>query len=103
MNEHQYEAKLKGRIRGRFPGCVIMKNDTRQTQGLPDLLILFDNKWAMLEVKMDEDAPRQPNQEHYVAKFHNMSFAAFINPSNEEEVLNALQSAFGLEGSARLP
>lgn len=101
MNETQYETKLKRKIRDRFPGCHILKNDSRRTQGLPDILILFNNTWAMLEIKMAENSVKQPNQDYYIETFHNMSFAAFINPDNEEEVLNALQSAFGLEGSSR--
>jgi hypothetical protein len=48
----------------------------------------------MLEVKASADAPEQPNQEYYVNSLDAMSFAAFIYPENEEEVLDDLQSAF---------
>ncbi len=65
-------------------------------QGVPDLIVLYHNMWAMLEVKMDEDANIQPNQAHYVQMFDEMSFAAFINPDNEEDVLHEVQRAFGL-------
>jgi len=77
-----------------FPDCVILKNDSSYLPGVPDILILYRNHWAMLEVKMDRGVHRQPNQDHYIAKFNDMSFAALINPTNEEEVLNALQLAF---------
>jgi len=103
MRESKYQSDLKKKIRARFPGCHIMKNDSSETQGIPDLLILYKGHWAMLEVKMEEDSSRRPNQDHYVEHFDNMSFASFINPSNEEDVLYALQSAFGLEGSPRVP
>lgn len=79
-----------------FPGCVIMKNDPRYVQGIPDILILFNNKWAMLEVKLDGSANIQPNQEYYVNLFNDMSFASFINPENEEDILYALQLTFGV-------
>ena len=102
MNEREYERKLKTKIRARFPGCHIMKNDASYTQGIPDILILFNNHWAMLEVKMDYGSEHQPNQDYYVEHFNNMSFCSFINPQNEEDVLCALQSAFGLEGSSRV-
>jgi hypothetical protein len=102
MNERQYEVKLRRKIRARFPGCHIMKNDARGTQGIPDLLILFNNRWAMLEVKIDGVSTKQPNQDYYVEHFNHMSFASFINPNTEEEVLNALQSAFEFEGSTRV-
>ena len=102
MNETQYERELKNRIKERWD-CVVMKNDAARTPGYPDLLILFEGKWAMLEVKMDDDSVKQPNQDYYVAKFDHMSFASFINPGNEEEVLDLLQSALGLERASRVP
>jgi hypothetical protein len=103
MNEKQYQTKLIKKIRHLWPDCFVMKNDAATTQGLPDLLILGNNRWAMLEVKMDDDSPMQPNQSYYVERFHHMSFAAFINPGNEEVVLNDLQSALGLTGQACVP
>jgi hypothetical protein len=102
MNERTYQARLIGRIRKRFPECTILKNDPSYIQGIPDILILFRNRWAMLEVKMEAESAQQPNQDYYVGKFNEMSFASFINPSNEEEVLNDLQSAFGLTREARV-
>jgi hypothetical protein len=77
-----------------FPGAVILKNPPENLQGVPDITIFFYNKWAMLEVKISEDAPHRPNQPYYVEKFNEMSFAAFIYPENEKEVLRELQLAF---------
>jgi len=74
----------------------VLKNNPKDIQGIPDLLILFGTRWAMLEVKMMASANVQPNQEYYVQLFDDMSFSAFIYPSNEEEVLNDLQHAFGV-------
>jgi hypothetical protein len=71
-----------------------MKSDPLYMQGLPDLIILWKNFWAVLEVKTSEMAGVQPNQDHYVERLGEMSFAAYIYPENEEEVLNALQQAF---------
>jgi hypothetical protein len=64
------------------------------------LIILYKDKWAMLECKQSEKASRQPNQEYYITKASNMSFARFICPENEEEVLSDLQQAFGTGGEA---
>lgn len=72
----------------------MLKNDSSYIQGIPDLIILFRDRWAMLEVKGSAKAPRQPNQEYYVRVLGEMSFAAFIYPENEEEVLRDLQQAF---------
>ena len=100
--ERKYQRELIGRIRSRFPGCKVFKNDPLQEQGIPDLLILHGGRWAMLEVKMDDSSPTQPNQAHHVAAYNDMSYAAFIHPGNEEEILNDLQSTFGSCGAARV-
>lgn len=90
--ESGFQDKLRDELKKLFPGCMIFKMD--QIQGIPDLLILYKNKWASLENKKSENAKRQPNQEYYVGKMNEMSFSRFICPENKEEVLNELQHAF---------
>ena len=75
-----------------FPGCMVFKMD--QIQGIPDLLILYRDKWASLECKKHRKAQRQSNQEYYVELMNDMSFSRFIDPKNREEVLNELHEAF---------
>lgn len=94
-SEAVYQAKLIKKLERLFPGCYIVTNDPRIRQGIPDLLILVGEQWAMLEVKAAHNSPEQPNQAIYVERFGRMSFAAFICPENEEEVLRDLQSTFG--------
>jgi hypothetical protein len=96
MREGVYQNKLVRRLQDMFPGCFILRNDPLLNQGIPDILILFRNRWAMLEVKTHSRFVRQPNQDYWVSLFGEMSFAAFIYPENEEEVLDALQSTFGV-------
>lgn len=91
MLERRYQAKLIKRIQLEFPSCIVLINDPAYIQGIPDLAILFNNRWAMLEVKTSEDAVVQPNQGYYVQKLNRMSFAAFIYPENEDEVFDALE------------
>lgn len=93
MLESVYQARLIKRLKRMFPDCVILKNDSGYAQGIPDLAIFFGDRWAMLEVKPSEDAPIQPNQPYYVELLDRMSFAAFIYPENEGEILDALQHA----------
>lgn len=100
--ENAYQSKLIKKLRLIFDDCIILKNDTTYLQGVPDLLILHNNKWAMLEVKAERDSERQPNQEYYVDKLSSLSFAAFIFPENEEEVLYDLQSALKPRGATRI-
>lgn len=85
---------LKPELKARFPGCMILKQDPNMRQGIPDLLVLFEDKWASLETKRATKAERQPNQEHYVHEMDDMSFAAFVHPGNYQEVLDALQKTF---------
>ena len=94
MTEKQYQAKLIKKLERMFPGCFIMKMDPDYQQGILDLIILHYDKWASLEVKISANANIQPNQQYYVEKLNEMSFAAFIYPEIEEEVLFALQQAF---------
>lgn len=94
MTERQYQAQLIRRIKNLFPGCVVLKNDPQYQQGILDLTILWGTCWACLEVKPTSNSPHQPNQEWFVEQLNEMSFAAFIHPGNERQVLDELQEAF---------
>lgn len=93
--ESAFQAKLIFKLKQRFPGCIVLKNDANYIQGFPDLTVLYKNKWALLECKRSDEAHRQPNQEYYIEQGKQMSFAAFISPENEEDILRDLQQAFG--------
>ena len=94
MKESQFQANLKKKLKKMFPGCIVTKLDSGDIQGIPDLLILYKDKWATLENKKSSNASKRPNQEYYVNKMNEMSFSRFIFPENEEEVLNELQQTF---------
>lgn len=94
MNEAAFQKRLKQRLKERFPGCIVYKTDPQQIQGSPDLLILHKNKWAALEVKQSEKAKHRPNQDYRVNQMNDMSYANFIFPENEEEVLDDLARLF---------
>lgn len=98
MSEASFQTKVLKKIGDLFPGSFVVKNDPRVNQGVPDILILFKDKWAMLEFKASPKARTRPNQPYFVKLFNNMSFAAFIHPGNEKKVLNDLQSALGIKG-----
>lgn len=103
MTESEYQAKLIKKLYKMFPGCIITKTDTQYQQGFPDLFIIWKNFWASLEVKASPSAPSQPNQEYFINRLDEMSFAAYIYPENEEEVLSALQQAFESPRGTRIP
>ena len=93
MRESEYQKQLIDKLCLLYPGCVILKNDSSYLQGIPDLVIFYNDRWAMLEVKASATAKVQANQPYYVDLLNRMSFAAFIFPSNEEEVLDDLETA----------
>ena len=103
MLERTYQAQLIKKLRRRFPGCVIEKGDANYQQGALDLTMYWGHHWAKLEVKAYEGAPERPNQAYFVKLFNSMSFAAFIHPDNEEEILDAIQHAFEVCGDTRIP
>lgn len=92
--ERTFQTRLRKELEAMFPGCIILKNDPNLQQGIPDLVILWRTKWALLEVKRSANARQRPNQDWFVEKAAHFSFGAFIYPENAEEVLNALEQTF---------
>ena len=92
--ENSFQSKLKKELRERYPGCIITKLDSSDIQGIPDLLVLYKNKWATLENKRSKNAKKRPNQEYYVQVMDDMSFSRFIYPENKEQVLSELDNLF---------
>lgn len=102
MKESKFQSDLIKEIKERFPGCMVMKNDSSYIQGIPDLLILHEDRWAALECKRSSNSKKQPNQEYYVDKMNEMSFAQFVSPENKEEVLDGIQRSFESKRKARV-
>lgn len=97
MLESKFQSNLIKEIKDRFPGCVVLKNDSSYLQGIPDLTIFYREHWAMLEVKQSANANHRPNQDYYVNQLNGMSFAKFIYPENKEEVMHELSDFFSSE------
>ena len=89
-----FQSKLKKELKEMFPDCIVTKLDSGDIQGIPDLLVLYKDKWCTLEVKKNAKAIKQPNQEYYVNKMNEMSFSSFIYTENKEEVLDELKGMF---------
>jgi hypothetical protein len=94
MLENKFKTKLVKELKEMFPGCMVVHTDPNEIQGVPDLLILYEKKWASLEGKKTSTSSHRPNQKYYVDKMNDMSFSRFIYPENKEEVLHELQQAF---------
>ena len=93
--ESKFQKELMDTIKDRYPGCVVLKNDSSYIQGFPDWTILYKDKWAVLEAKREKNAKKQPNQEYYVDKLDGMSFSRFVYPENADQVLEELHEIFG--------
>lgn len=92
--ESAFQKDLMDEIKARYPGCLIMKNDSSYIQGIPDWTILYKNKWAVLEAKKEKNAKKQPNQPYYVEKLNDMSYSSFVYPENKDQVLSELDRVF---------
>lgn len=92
--EREFQKELIDEVKEQFPGCLVMKNDSGYIQGIPDWTILYKNKWAVLEVKRERKANKQPNQPYYIETLNKMSFSRFVYPENKEEVLEELHKIF---------
>ena len=103
MLESEFQSELIKELKREFPGCMVLKNNPNYIQGIPDILVLFKDKWAALECKQNEDSEHQPNQDYYISMMDSMSFARFIYPENKEEILDELQFAFRIRRASRLP
>lgn len=90
--ESGFQDGLRDDLMKLFPGCMVFKMD--QIQGIPDILVLYRDKWFSLECKKNKLAAKQPNQGTYVEIMNNMSYSSFIYPENKEQVLNELISKF---------
>ena len=94
MKESDFQSTLKEELEIIFPGCIILKNDPSCIGGFPDLLVLWNDKWAALECKSYKKATHRPRQDYYIDKLNKMSFASFIYPENMEEVLYDMERSF---------
>ena len=87
--ESAFQNRLVAELKKEYPGAMVFKME--EPQGIPDILILYNDRWASLECKRERNASRRPNQEYYVGIMNSMSFSRFIYPENKKEVLDELQ------------
>lgn len=100
--ESEFQMQFIEALRSVLPYCEVIKVESGMIQGFPDRIILYKQHWLALEFKKSTRAHRQPNQEHYIHKFNQWSFARFVSPENAEEVLHEIQRTFGPGRSPRI-
>ena len=89
--EKYFQKEVINDLKNRLPGCMIIKTDPTYKQGIPDLLILYGERWATLEMKRERTSKHQPNQDYYVELMDKMSFSRFIYPDIKDRVLDELE------------
>ena len=97
MKESDFQNKLINKIKKRFPGAIVLKNDASYVQGIPDLTVFYKVHWCCLECKKSAKASENNdnyNQIYYVNLMNMMSYATFVYPENEEEVLDEMGRLF---------
>lgn len=92
--ESKFQKEVIDEAKVRYPGCIALKNDSSYIQGFPDWTILYKDRWAVLEMKRERGARKQPNQEYYVNKLNDMGFSRFVFPENVDEVFEDLDTHF---------
>ena len=101
--ERNCQRDLIKEIKHRFKGSIVCKLDANYIQGIPDLLILYKDRWANLECIRNAHAPHRPNQDYYVSLMDKMSFSRFIFPENKERILNELEQSFETSRESLIP
>lgn len=93
--ENKIQSDIISELNELFPDSIILKNNPNYKQGIPDLVLLDRDGWALLEVKRDAEASHRPNQDYYVNKANEMGqYGSFIYPQNKQEVYNGIQETF---------
>lgn len=93
--ESEFQKGVIEDLKDMFHGIDIFKQEAHQ--GIPDLILLIGDRWAMLECKRKmptKASDYEPNQEWYIDYYNRKSFASMICPENKEEVYSALQQTF---------
>lgn len=98
-----FKTKFIKNLQLEFPDCVVMLTDAQYQQGVPDILMLVGDAWFAFEVKAAANSSRRPNQEWWVDILNRLSYASFVYPENEREVLDEVQQALEARGRTRLP
>ena len=93
-----FEKKFKERLEKEFgisKNRDIIKMNPLQCQGASDLIILVGDKNARVEVKASKDSSHRPNQDLYIDMYKQQTYASFVYPENEEQVISELHAHFG--------
>lgn len=90
--EKDFQKLFLDKVKLLKPGAIILKNDARYRQGIPDWIVLHITGTFVFEIKAHSKASKQPNQHYYIGQLQKMGyFARFVYPENMQEVLDEIQ------------
>ena len=92
--ESKFQKDFIDEAKERNPGLSAWKKDASYIKAIQDWTLIYEDKWAVLEMKKERGAHKQPNQEYYVNKLDKMSFSRFVFPENRDEVFEDLDRFF---------
>lgn len=74
-------------------GFKVIKLDptTGRQIGIPDLLILKEGFWGMLECKAHKNSKKRPGQQQWVDWAEENSYGRFVYPENYDDVMEELK------------
>ena len=88
--ENKFKDKIKKRL-NLFPNSYHFTKEAVSLRVIPDIIGCSNGKFFALEVKASRNSNKTEMQKHILEKIKRAgSFASFIYPENEEEVLTAL-------------
>lgn len=95
MLESKFKRDFQLKAMRRFDGLIFV-NVTPQNNfwGIPDSYFFFGPNWGALESKRSSTASRRVHQEYYVNLLNSMSYARFLHPGNEKEILDEMEYLF---------
>ena len=78
VKESDFQANTIKKLKVMFPGAIITKLDASYILGIPEVLILWGQRWAVFEFKKYVHATKRQNPDSYVDRMNTMSFARVI-------------------------
>lgn len=85
--ESSFQSEVIHELKRMWPDSVVRKNPPGYDNGFPDIVAYVGDTWGMFECKRSEHERHRPNQDWWVERLNEMSFARFIFPENKDEVL----------------
>lgn len=89
--EQKLQTKLATALRALGAKVIKLDPTIGRQKGIPDLLVLKNGFWCMIECKAHKNSPKQPGQQEWIDWANTQSCGRFIYKENYDEVLSELK------------